>query len=171
MTAGPALRYLLLRSTTNRLQRRLKRLRQPRYVVALLVGIGYFALIFAPDGNAPPFDDDVAQLIAGFAIALFLAWSWLWGGHRNALAFSPAETELLLTAPIARAALIRFKLLQHQPALLFSATLFTLLTEGRGPPWWLRLPSIWVLFTTINLHQTAASLVHASAHEQGRAGA
>lgn len=165
-----ALRYLLRRSWINTLRRKVARLRQPRYAIALLVGVGYFALVFAPRGEGPPLGAITSELVAGLVVALFLAWSWLWGGHRNAIAFTPAETDLLLPSPIPRSALIRYKLLRTQLGLVFSAMMFTLLTQGRGVAWWLRLPSLWVLLTTMNLHKIAASLVHASAEEQGRAG-
>jgi hypothetical protein len=167
---GGALRYLLGRSWANTVRRKVARLRQPRYAIALIVGASYFIFLFAPRGDDPPFSRETVELVAGLSVALFLAWSWLWGGHRDALAFSPAETDLLLPAPIPRTALIRYKLLKGQLGLVLSAAMFTLLTQGRGPPWWLRLPALWVLLTTMNLHKIAASLVHTSAEQQGRVG-
>jgi ABC-2 type transport system permease protein len=166
-----ALGYLIARSLANRVRRRLAQLRRPRYVVALVLGIGYFTLIFWPSSGGGAIGPEATHVIAALVIALFLAWSWLWGGYRNALALTPAETHLLLPAPLSRRALIAFKLVRAQPAILLSTVLLTVISQGGGAPWWLRLPALYVLLATLHLHQTASSLVHAAATEQGRAGA
>jgi ABC-2 type transport system permease protein len=169
--------YFALRSAGNRLRRQLRRLRTPRYAVAALAGLGYFYLIFG--GWTTPSAEEQAlgeqYLAAGRTIGpLFLgllaAWWWLWGGHRRGLVLTPAETHLLVPAPIRRREIVRFKVLQAQLPILLSALLGTFITRATVLPWPLRFLSLWVMLATLHQHQVAASLVNAAADEQGRTG-
>ena len=45
MTGHPLI-YLTWRSTLNRTRLRLRRLREPRYLIAFVLGAGYFSLVF-----------------------------------------------------------------------------------------------------------------------------
>jgi ABC-2 type transport system permease protein len=169
--------WFVATSARNRLRTQLRRLRSLRYASAALVGVLYFVFLFG-DWAREPGDDatvgelyvEVARRLGPLAIGLMAAWWWLWGGHRNGLVLSPAETHLLVPAPLTRSALIRFKVLQAQATILLSAGLATLLTRGSALPWPLRLLSLWTLLATLHQHQVAASLVHAAAEEQGRRG-
>jgi ABC-2 type transport system permease protein len=161
------------RSLHNRFERQLQRMRKPRYLLALMIGIAWFVFVFFPDDRADGSQRAFAvlgNLVAPLLVALYLAWSWLWGGHRNALAFSPAEVQHLFTGPLTRRDLIHFKLVRSQAGVLFSALLFTLVIDRSPLAWWLRLPALWLLLSTIQLHQIAASLVHTSAETQGVTG-
>jgi ABC-2 type transport system permease protein len=168
--------YLVLRSGRNSVMRQLRRLRNPRYAIALLFGLAYFFFIF---GGLQ--DDEMRREISGVTltgarmlgpvfIGLVAAWWWLWGGHRHGVLLSPAETHLLLPAPVTRRQLIRYKIMSAQVGILFSALMGSLLTRGAGMPFPLRFLSLWVMIATLYMHQVAASLVHASAQEQGREG-
>jgi hypothetical protein len=165
--------YFIRRTLRNKLVRQGRRLRSPRYAIAALVGLLYFFFIFG--GWAV--DDDMGgrwirlgRLAGPLMLGLLASWWWLWGGHRHGLALTPAETHLLLPAPLMRSQLIRFKIMQAQPAILFSASVATLVMRGTGLPWPLRLVSLWLLLATLHQHQIAASLVHAAADEHGRRG-
>jgi hypothetical protein len=166
---------LLVRaSVRNRLRRQLGRMRKPRYVIALLIGVAYFAFIFSPDRPRTASEVGLgagAEVMGPLLVAAYLAWSWLWGGYRYALAFTPAEVQHLFTAPVTRRTLIHYKLLRSQLGLLFTIVLFTWIMDDVAQLWYLRLFSLWLLFTTMQLHQVAASLVHASAESQGVTGA
>lgn len=171
--------FFLRTDLRNKVNRRLARLRSPRYAIALLVGIAYFYFIFdgeslfrgrAQEDTSPGGGVNVLIGIAPFFLAILAAKWWLGGGARHALAFLPAEVNILFTAPLTRKQLIQFKLLRAQPALLFSALFFTLIMRGSPAPWWLRLPAVWLLLSTVHLHQLAAELVHSSARQHGRAG-
>ncbi|HEX2168335.1 MAG TPA: putative ABC exporter domain-containing protein, partial [Longimicrobiales bacterium] len=165
--------WFIARTLRNKLVRQARRLRSPRYAIAALVGLLYFFFIFGGwtvDREMSGAWIDVGRTAGPLLIALFASWWWLWGGHRSGLILTPAETHLLLPAPLTRAQLIRFKIMQAQPAIVLSALLGTLLTRGAGLPWPLRLLSLWLLIATLHQHQIAASLVHAAAEEHGRRG-
>ena len=109
-------------------------------------------------------------MIGALFIGLLAAWWWLWGGHRNALALLPPETNLLLTAPISRRELVRFKIMQAQVPTLVSTLIATFFLRSSELPLPLRFLSVWVMLSTLYLHQVGASLVHASAAEHGARG-
>jgi ABC-2 type transport system permease protein len=166
--------YFIGRTVRNRAMRQTRRMQSPRYAIAALVGMLYFFFIFAmPSADAGTMGGTWirAGRVAGpLLLGLLAAWWWLWGGHRFGLMLTPAETHLLLPAPLTRVQLVRFKIMQAQPALLFSAVFGTLVTRGTGLPWPLRLLSLWLLLATLHQHQIGASLVHAAAHDHGRRG-
>ncbi|CAN5666886.1 hypothetical protein BH23GEM9_BH23GEM9_31540 [soil metagenome] len=167
--------YFIGCSARNRTRRQLKRLRSPRYALAALFGLAYFYFIFGGpasggDDAAGPHYIAAIRSVGPLFLGLLAAWWWLWGGHRSGLILTPAETHLLVPAPVSRRGLVRFKILQAQLPILFSAALGSIVTRGSGLPWILRFLSLWVMIATLHQHQIAASLVHAAADEQGRRG-
>ncbi len=178
-----AFAYLSGRTLRNRAAAQLRRLKSPRYVVAVAVGCAYLLLLLhRPAGSAvdvpnplvPSTSGGVAgggiQLLSTCAIALITAKWWLLGSANTALAFTPAEIQLLFPAPIRRRTLVLYKIARSQAGLLVSAVLITVLARRAGshlsPV--LRIVSLWVLFCTMSLHQMAAALVRAGAAERGR---
>jgi len=175
-TAGAFL-YLTLRSARNRLLWQARRLRSPRYAVALAAGLFYFwYLFFRPDRDAPltgVVGGAWSPLLGSLLLAGLTANWWLFGGDRSALAFSPAEVHFLFPAPVTRRGLIHFKLLRAQSLILVNTLLWVGLL-GRGHTELdsgLRAIALWTLFSTLHLHRLGASLVRASAAEHGASGA
>jgi ABC-2 type transport system permease protein len=170
----PALLWLVVRSTRNRMARRLARLREPRYALAMLVGLAYFWLIFLRPGRPTPLTGTTpgsgTHLAYAFAIALLVASWWLAGGDKVALTFSPAEVTLLFPAPVTRRELVQLKLLQAQAFVLVSTVIWALLLGRDTGSVWLRAAGLWVFFSTLYLHRLGASLVRATAAEHGVAG-
>ena len=118
------------RSLKNRVLSWLRRLRQPRYLLAVLVGGAYFYAFVArhwirgaamgrgfPAGLVPP------ALIegAGAAQMLILVLLNLCGATPpSALAFTEPEVFMLFPAPVSRTRLINWKLLRGQIGAIFS---------------------------------------------------
>ncbi len=175
-----ALLYLRLTSLKNLLLSRLRRLRQPKYLVGAIVGAGYFYLAFFRRFSAPapgrgltaprglpgvtlPTLDLLPLYTTGGALLLLLIATFTWAlpTQKPGLAFTEAEIAFLFPAPISRRRLIHFKMLGAQLRILVSAILFTLISSG-----WSFLAGgalihalgWWIILTTVNLHITGATL-------------
>jgi hypothetical protein len=169
-----SLGYLAARSTRNRLVRQLRRLRTPRYVLALLLGLAYLWYIGVrqrPMSGPTQVSSEVIELLAASGVTAVLLWTWIFGADRRALAFSRAEVTWLFPAPVTRRQLIQYKLLRGQFVILFNVFLWTFLLSGgwagTGP--WRRAWAIWILLTTLALHRLGAALLRSSLLEHGRA--
>ncbi len=170
-----ALGYLLWRTLRNRTMQQARRLRQPRYVIALLVGVGY--LFMLAHGNAQPERQPLLRgpfLELGIAAGLLLliGWTWISSGKHHILAYSTAEVMFLFPAPLSRRALVRYKLVRAQVIIIMTTLLWVvILGAGRGElPVVLRTLSLWCLFTTIHLHRMGAAMTRAAAVDHGRVG-
>ncbi|HZI42274.1 MAG TPA: putative ABC exporter domain-containing protein [Gemmatimonadaceae bacterium] len=172
-----ALLYLTGVSIRNRFAMQARRLRQPRYALALILGVGYFWLVLVrPVGGQPGRASTSLwtnfETVAALGVLLLLVGSWLFSGERMALAFSPAELQFLFPAPLTRRALILYKLFRAQLVILFNAVLwvFVLRRSGSVLAAPLRFLGTWMLFTNLSLHRLGAALVRTSLVEHGRAG-
>ncbi len=170
---GP-LGYLAARSTRNRLVRQLRRLRTPRYALALLMGLAYLWYIGIrqrPASQQADVSPETVELLAAAGVTAVLLWTWVFGADRRALAFSRAEVTWLFPAPVTRRQLIQYKLLRGQFVILFNVLLWTFLLSGgwagTGP--WKRAAAIWILLTTLALHRLGVALFRGSLLEHGRA--
>ncbi|MEP6619863.1 MAG: putative ABC exporter domain-containing protein [bacterium] len=167
--------YLILHSARNRFITQLRRLRSPRYAIAFLLGVGYFGLVFfnrsgsqGREGTSPIITDTLGALLP-FAFLVLVAYTWLAGADRTALAFSTAEVSMLFTAPVSRRQLIVYKIVRSQVTVLTSSLIWVILF-GRGHDAVTRALGYWVLFSTLNLHRLGVALVRASGSEHGTKG-
>ncbi|HEU4699744.1 MAG TPA: putative ABC exporter domain-containing protein [Gemmatimonadales bacterium] len=170
-----AVAYLALTSARNRAALLARRLRRPRYLLAL-VAAALYLWFFLVGGGRPEqlIGGRPAWLETGLA-ALFLGaalWAWLAGAERRALAFEPAEVQFLFPAPVARAALIHYKLLRAQLLILLNALFWAvfLSREAFGVSAWRRGLAVWLALSTLQMHRLGASLTRASLREPGAAG-
>ncbi len=170
-----ALGFLIARTSRNRIARQLGRLKHPRYALAAIVGLGYFWLVFARPGGvgrnpAATGAGPTLGTVGGIGFALTVLTWWLGGGVTRALAFQPAEVQLLFPAPIARRTLIAYKVVRSQLLLLLSGVLWTLLIRSWGvtlaAP--LRFATIWGFFSVMSLHRLGAALVATRPLTRGR---
>ena len=175
-----ALGYLVTRSFVNGVLYRLRRLRQPRYLLGAAIGGAYFYFYFgmligganSPFGPAatsgPAFSVELGAAIL-FVVTLVL--SWILPASRAAIAFTEAEIAFLFPAPIRRRTLVIMRLLKSQFALLFFAA-FMMLITGRfrlGAEAWLRVGGWWVILNTLNMHRIGASFALQRLRERGMA--
>jgi len=171
-----ALLYLTRVSIRNRFALQARRLRQPRYALALILGVGYFWLVLlrpsVQPGRAPTSLWTNLETVAALGVLLLLVGSWLFSGERMALAFSGAELQFLFPAPLTRRGLILYKLFRAQLVILFNAVIwvFVLRRSGSVLAAPLRFIGTWMLFTNLSLHRLGAALVRTSLVEHGRAG-
>jgi ABC-2 type transport system permease protein len=170
-----ALLYLTGSSIRNRLGLQFRRLRQPRYLLALLLGAAYFWLILLRPSvqpeQAPRSLWNNAETVAAFGILVLMIGGWIFS-EKQALAFSQAEVQFLFPAPLTRRGLIGYKLFRSQLIILFNAIIwvFVLRRSGSVLAAPLRLVGTWLLFTNLSLHRLGAALVRTSLQEHGRAG-
>jgi len=168
---GAAL-YLARRSLANTIRRRLARLRQPKYLVGFAVGLLYYYWLFlrprGPSGGGG-LTGSAAEAAAILGLATLIAIGWLFGSARSPLAFTPAETHFLFTAPLTRRQVLDFKLLRSQLALGLSSLLSVFLFSGghfpatRG----LRVVGLWLVFAALQMHSAVTALVRQSLEEHG----
>jgi ABC-2 type transport system permease protein len=169
--------YLILTSARNRLRQRIKRLRNPRYAFALVLGIAYvYTVYLRPSSHQPRVDevlgDNVIALLPLVTLA-FVAWTWLSGGDQSALAFTEAEVTLLFTAPVSRRTLVLYKIARTQLKIILTSVVWTLVLR-QSATWTSTLAhmaSYWVMLSTLNLNRLGAALVRANASAHGLRGA
>jgi hypothetical protein len=167
----PALVYLQIMVIRNAVAERVRRLRQPRYMAATLLGLAYFYFLFfrgAPfQGACPGMPGGPASigLAVGLAFAALLmtgriVYAWIFSADRASLTFTEAEVAFLFQAPVPRRTLVHYKLLKSQVRIVFSAVLFSLFSHrlgflgGNG---WMHAVGWWILLSTLELHGIAAS--------------
>ena len=179
MSSG-ALRYLLVTSTRNRTRARFRRLKQPRYAAAFVLGALYiWTFLLRPQGGGAASSASTAELLgttaemlAAVGILALVASAWLSTGARQALAYTPAEINFLFTGPLTRRALLGYKLLRAQLVVAFNALLWVFILRRGGsslaPAF--RAVAVWIFFTTLFLHRLGAALTRVSWQEHGRAG-
>lgn len=167
MSAAGALWYLTRTGARNKLRTQLARLRQPRYLLALVLGglYLYWALGVGISEQEMPFAELTSrpetQVVVAAVLLITSARWWLARPDRTALAFSPAEVHLLFPAPVSRRALVHTKLLRGQAAILLNVLIWVVLLRGGAASigGWQRGLALWVLFSTFTLHRLAAALV------------
>ena len=171
-----ALLYLTRVSIRNRFALQARRLRQPRYVLALIFGGAYFWLILlrpsVQPSRAPTLLWNNFEIVAALGVLMLLIGGWVFSGERMALAFSAAELQFLFPAPLTRRGLVLYKLSRTQLVILFNAIIwvFVLRRSGSVLAAPLRFVGTWILFTNLSLHRLGAALVRTSLVEHGRAG-
>jgi hypothetical protein len=173
--------YLAACSFKNRVRRRLRRLREPRYVVGLIVGLLYLYFAFfrrsgrrQPTASASAMAAAVAPL--QFLGSLFLfataVIAWVWPSGRPPLPFSRAEVQFLFTAPVTRRQLVHYMLWRSQIAILFGSAITTLLLRpGSLAVGWTLMVGIWVVLMTVRLHLMGVALRRLSLASHGASGA
>lgn len=170
-----ALIYLIRTSGRNRFAGQLRRLKQPKYALALLFGIAYLGFFVwgrmmatsVARAAAPQATNAVTPSLAPLFVAVILGAVWIFGSDLAALAFTRGEIAMLFPAPVSRRALISYKLARMQFPIVFSAALWVFLFRRpiAGVPSIAAFFGYWVLFATLGLHRLGSALVRAQSYE------
>ncbi len=160
--------YLTFCSFRNRVARRFRRLREPRYVAGLAVGLAYlyFAVLrnqlrAARRGGSlfgdPAFAAAVPSIVVAGGIVLWLVAliAWFWPSAEPPLKFTGAEVQFFYTAPVTRRQILHYKLLRSQLGVGFGvliAALFSGAATAAASGRWTFLIGGLLLFSTLRLH-------------------
>src|SRR5262249_37393154 len=170
--------FLFIAGVRNRVRRQIQRMRQPKYLIATLVGAFYFWSIFGRrlrfSGVRPQATTQSLGLIEAVLVAMALitvAGAWLFGSDRAEITFSEAEIQFLFPAPMSRRKLLMYRLSKGFVRPFLGALVITVFSVGSltGHPL-LFLLGGWVALSTMMLHLTGAALTRASLVEAGRSG-
>jgi hypothetical protein len=180
--------YITVCSARNRLRTRLRRLREPRYLVGAAVGAAYlYFTIFARMRTStrvsrrrtrvPQTPEALQALyasgpaITGLGLLALTAASWLVPFDSGLLDFSPAEIEFLFPAPVPRRQLLVHRMLRSQLGMLFTSLIVGVASPTGGIRRLQVVLGMWVLLTTLKVYFTGVSLSRArlaAATEQAR---
>jgi ABC-2 type transport system permease protein len=171
--------YIMWCSGKNRLRRRLRRLREPRYLIGATVGFAYLFFAFFGRFRARPFASGrsgrgpspgsvlatfgaTAPALAGLLLLLTAAASWLMPFSSGLLEFTQAETTFLFPAPISRRQLLFYRLVRSQWAVFFGALIMAMTYPVASIPARIRgLLAMWLLLMTSRVFFTGVTLARA----------
>jgi ABC-2 type transport system permease protein len=149
---------LALRSFRNRIVSRVRRLRDPRYLVGAIFGLTYFGWIFFRNrGAAMFFRSGTAGALRVDAISVvvlaMMLLAWALPGDSGGLEFSEAEIAFLFPAPLRRRDLLLYKIIRQQPQVMMSVAIFTLLGATRS-----KFVGLWIAFSVMSIYLTLVAL-------------
>ena len=179
MNVLSALVYLQVHSLKNSIVRRIRRLKQPKYLAGGIVGVLYFYFYFGRyvfgfrgGHTALPVagsveDRALFESLGALLMLVPLVLAWVLPHERAALTFTEAEIAFLFPAPITRRGLIQFKLLRSQLRILFTSVLLMLISHRLGSKLWIQALGWWVILSTINLHWLGSSFARTMLLDRG----
>jgi hypothetical protein len=162
-----ALWFLQSRSWANQAKVRLRRLKQPKYLIGAIVGISYFSTVLLPGlfgafghrGHgvrtvmAPQQSLRAGEELMALGLLVWTLMNWILPSSRAALQFNEAELAFLLPAPATRRMLIQYRILKTILPLLFTSLIFSLFSwRLRQQPWLIRILGWWIVMITLRLH-------------------
>jgi ABC-2 type transport system permease protein len=172
--------YIVICSARNRLRVRLRRLREPRYLVGAIVGVAYIYFSFfarfrasraaaARRRGRPGQGQLPAALttlmasgpaLGGLALMAVAAASWALPFDSGLLEFSDPEVQFLFPAPVSRRSLLVHRMLRSQLGMLFSAMVIGV-ASGASLSGYARLRlsvASWLLLVTARIYFTGVTL-------------
>jgi ABC-2 type transport system permease protein len=175
--------YIALCSAKNSLLVRLRRLREPRYLIFAIAGAAYmYFAVFVRIGTArrtrrggvaPPdiFAGSARTLAAaagGIAMLAMAALAWVLPTRSTLFDFSESEIHLLFPAPVTRRALLFHRLVRSQFRIIFGALVLSFFVTnpgmidaagvGSNAARLLRLIAIWIFFVTVRVYFAGVTL-------------
>src|SRR5437016_3902199 len=146
---------------------RLRRLRDPRYLIGAIAGIAYLWLVFYRNTrNVRPrsfvMTSDLGVIILSVVVLAIMIIAWALPSDSGGLQFSEAEIALLFPAPLRRRDLLLYKIIRAQPQALGSAIAFFIFGWRRS--WiigtWAALSVLGIYFILVALGRARLKLMH-----------
>ena len=172
--------YITICSARNRMRVRLRRLREPRYLLGGVVGVAYvYFSIFGrrrgrstaargagrAAGTVSPSLAAFASAgpaLGGLALLALTVLVWILPGSSGLLTFSEAEIQFLFPAPVPRRQLLIHRMLRSQIGLLFAAVVVGVMTPSAAGFTRLRVSiAVWLLLVTAKVYFAGVSLARA----------
>ena len=170
--------YIIVCSARNRLRVRLRRLREPRYLLGAMAGAAYiyvsfFARMRSSSGSAarrrargvsgPPAELSMlaaaGPAIVGVLLLGATALAWLLPMNSGLLDFSESEIQFLFPAPVSRRALLIHRLMRSQLGIFFGSVVVGIVTPSVSGVSRLRIGvAAWVLLTISKVYFTVITL-------------
>ena len=136
--------YIAGCSAKNRVAMRLRRLREPRYLIGAVFAAAYFFFIFVmprrggrrrsgPGAGFPsaPFER-FGVPVGGVGLLVLSAAAWIFPSRSHLFSFTDAEEAFLFPAPVSRRQLLVYRLIRSQLGLVFAAMVPVLLVAMPG---------------------------------------
>jgi hypothetical protein len=180
MGAIDASLYIIACTAKNRMRQRLRRLREPRYLLGAIAGFAYlYFTIFArtqlagptntrprrrtgaPAALVPGLNASGPELV-GLLLLAAAAVSWVFPAQSSLLEFSRPETQFLFPAPLTRRQLLMHRLLRSQIAVFFGAVIMALAYPGTSASGRFRAAAgMWILLMISHVYFTGVTLARA----------
>lgn len=152
-----------LQSFVNRIVAKIKRLRNPRYLIGAIAGVAYFYfVVFRRSGTLNRHNARTALAQAGFATTFFdvvalavlvlAILAWALPGDEGGIELTEAEIAFFFPAPLRRRDILLYKIIRSQPQILITSGV-ALFFGARG--WFF---GTWAAFTVAQLYSTMVSL-------------
>jgi ABC-2 type transport system permease protein len=172
--------YIIICSARNRMRVRLRRLREPRYLIGAIVGAAYIYFSFfarfrasragtarrnARGAPLPAVFTTLtasAPAFAGLILMAVATGAWLFPMDSGLLEFSEAELQFLFPAPVSRRQLLIHRMLRSQLGMLFGSIVIGLASPSPLGVSRLRISlGVWILLVTGKIYFTGVTLARA----------
>jgi ABC-2 type transport system permease protein len=171
--------YIIVCSARNRIIRRFRRLREPRYIVGAVAAGAYLLVNILGsararhDGQPPDLPADLESIfpsLVGVFLLGIASTAWFLPSSGGVVDFSEAEVQFLFPAPVSRRHLLVHRLMRSQIGLLFAALVpafFFGYWNGSIAERLVRWIAIWVVFVTARSYFTGVALARGRLLAQG----
>ncbi len=153
--------WYIVASFRNRLLHRLRRLKQPRYLISALLGIAYFGFlafrraghVVTWNGRGSDVPPDAMILVPAAFLAVIMILAWALPRSQAGLELSEAEVQFLFPAPVSREQLLQFIILRAQIPLLITTLVLKAVAMRQGNVFglWVTMAALQVYFLMVKL--------------------
>lgn len=150
--------FVTLASFRNRVLSRVKRLREPRYLVSTIAGLAYlwFFSFRHFTSNAGPrrvIMTGIGVDLASVVLLVLMIGAWALPSDKGGLEFSEAEIQFLFPAPLLRRQLLLYKIIKAQLPALFTAIVLAIVGFRRS-----NFVGVWLIFGVLSIYFVLVAL-------------